>query len=216
MQVTTVGALARPTTPFPNTLRPMGTMLPPPITEPGSIFQHRTSPTGVVRAIILSYQMDKFLDQPYKPEADTTLAEAHLHLERQGYILIHGGKITNFVGMYTLLMWEDGIQYPINYDEVVELLFCNYPDVRLWEPEPDTTPCVAPKPELVPGMGMWCQECYGTDIDTIAPTQWQPITFPVGIHHQVLYVGDLEIGDRPADVWWSVPLGCFLAQHLPQ
>ncbi len=73
---------------------------------------------------------------------------------------------------------------------------------------------MAPSPELMPGMGMWCQECYGTDIDTIHPTQWEPIMFPQGIHHQVLYVGDLEIHDHMANVWWSVPLGCFLAQYI--
>lgn len=216
MQCTTMGALARPKTPFPDTLRPRGTMLPPPITEPGSIFQYRTSPVGVVRAIILSYQVDKTVDQPYKPEADTTLKESALHLDCKGYILIQGGKITSTVlpDTYYLLLWEDGITYTINRLEVVELLECNYPDVPLWHKEDDTSPCIAPEPELVAGMGMWCQECYGTDIDVIPSTQWEPIMFPPGINHQVLYVGDTDIHDRLADVWWSVPLQCFLAQYI--
>lgn len=227
MQSATVGALGWTPTPYPNTLRPMGltvvdshhlTMLPPPPTEAGSIFQHRASPSGVIQAIILSYQVDKDADQPYKPEADTTLAEAITHLDRRGFILIHGGRIDSTLdsSLYHLRMWESQVIHPINRDEVVELLDCNYPSSPApMVEEPDTIPCPPPAPELVPGVGLWCQDYYGVDIDTIHPDKWQAITFPPGIHHQALYVGDVEIDDRMADVWWSIPLGCYLAQYIP-
>lgn len=234
MQHATMGALQRPVTPFTTTLRPLATSVPPapttermhtmlpppPVSETAhSIFQHRPSPTGVVKAIILSYEMDKSADQPYKPEPDTTFREALTHLKREGYILIHGGKITAMCEcVYHLLTWDDGITYPIQWDEVVELLECNYPS----PPPPkendnyDTLPCSAPKPTPTPGLGMYCCLGYGADLDYIHPDQWQAITFPRGVSHQTIYCGDLMIDDQLADVWWSLPLSCYLAQFIPQ
>ena len=225
------------------TLRPLAedpqperryTMLPPPMPASmsdlgSSIFHTRPTPTGVIQAIILSYQIDKGMDQPYKPEKDTTFREALSHLKREGYILIQGGRISPTLReLYHLLMWESGLTYLITWDEVVELLECNYPvnqapptqqeDVgdSASHPNGETLPCSAPKPIPVPGVGLYCCEGYGVDLDDIHPDQWQPITFPAGVSHQTLYCGDVMIDDQLADVWWSLALSCFLAQFLSQ
>lgn len=239
----TMGALQRPITPYRSTLRPLavasvapehsptyrqGTMLPPPslpdweveveITWDESLSVETaiyTTP-ATLRAIILASQVNECQDQPYKPEADTTYQEAVTHLHREHYILIHGGRIVHQVGSYSLRLLAEEDVHVIPWKEVEELLEFSYPGAPQPTTVHDTDPCPAPKPEPREGVGLYCFAPYGGDLDEIPYDMWHGIAFPRGVNHQTLYVGDLMLDDMGTwDVWWSVPLACYLAQLIP-
>jgi hypothetical protein len=170
----------------------------------------------VAQAIIAALEVDLSQDHAYMPfEGGTTLREAHNFLQLNGYILIQGGRIQPEVLGWSLIL--HGQVQPIDYQDVCELLALYYPDPHKVVLEThDTLPCPAPRPLPLPGVGLYAQVTYGRDIDFITDQEWKGATFPRGIHQQALYVGDLTLDDSLWDVWWSLPLGMYICQQVPQ
>lgn len=197
----------------------------PPAPTPGS----RLVALGVTAA----QGVDNRADQAYMPYPHaTTLSDAYRFLHLNNYILIQGGRIDQGLQPsegsstprqgYWLTMWGGGTA-EVTEQQVSQLLTLNYfdPDavqVEIEEVEEvrDTLPCPPPQRLPLPGKGMYALVQYGVDIDYITDQQWKPVTFPLGIHQQVLYMGDLTLDGELWDCWWSLLTECYICQQVPK
>jgi hypothetical protein len=169
----------------------------------------------VAQAIIMSQGLDLSADQAYYPfEGGTTLREAYAFLRLNDYILIKGGRIQRTAAGYQLTLWQCGAE-SIDTQDVRELLQCNYPAPTVVAPVREAMAPLPPKPIPLQGVGFYAALEYGLDLDDIRSDQWEPIRFPRNIDQQTIYLGDLTLDDRTADVWWSTAIGCYLCQYRP-
>lgn len=196
-------------------------MLPPALTvEPNAVEVEEVAPMHevVLHLLDLAQGLDLGADQPYMPEPHTTLREAVGILRHKGDLLIHGGHLLWTGHALVVKAWDRMAQVVISWAEVARLLRASYRSdaVRTgkWKQVETSTDPYLPnfRPIPMPGVGLYCFVPYGTDMDTLDPEVWKPITFPMGVAHGSLYICDLYLDGDLYDIWWSRPLNCYLAQ----
>lgn len=225
----TCGMLQQAPTPFPHTIRPPSLPVQVMVSLPMPQAPTRKVMHGVVASLLkLARANDLSQDQAYMPLEGCTLKEAVRHLRRRGHLLIQGGCLYYGAasGGLHAKMWGNRDFPELTMQEALHLLKANYPlpegavrrhpdDILSSQPTL-RPPSIQMKPMPTAGVGFFSTVQYGADIDLIGEEEWQPIRFPQGLSHSVIFIGDAIIDNTPHYVWWSVPIACYIAQPIPR